>query len=1122
MGAGALTICHHKAAVQVKEDMKKMVQLPMLRPWTITGSTSSSNSVATTTAIATAEAQGSRQFGVPLSELCALGLVAEEYGVPKVVHRMVEHLRTHALHQEGLFRVNGNVRAVESLRHRLQSGEEVDLLAEGDVCTVASLLKQYLRDLPEGLVHSAVQNALIEHYQERGEEGSWGDLKALLGRMPDVHHCLLSYLCRFLTEVERHHAHNRMTALNLATVFGPSVFQSVLLTCCTLLQLCCASLEPVSPGFEAIKEQNICNKIMAELIQNYSNIFDSSPDGDQDGLTGHLPTLIIVKEVPLMNVDSDRSPAETSPRTPKTPVHVKKKVKKGTGDEVSVITPQPSFSAELPHMRRLVPQPRGHNLEPMAMTPHPASPPSNTSPSSSVDLPDCLPEEERAISPFYMSNHLSPIHCRPDVTNFLDRTIRAAVQQHLFEINSLDCPRVPGPGLRGPGLPETGLPEPGLHGRRWTAPALQLPQEDTTCFSPPPWTSSARQRRRQKREQREEEEGEREPERSRSTSSLRADLQKENIPLDEDTYEALREGNVASRPAKQRTHRVRNNQPNTQQHCVPKPWKPRASPTLAQQDQNQDTPTVQAQECCVAGSASRSEGFTMDDPAPGRRRKESRTENGLLPPQRARMKIQESPAVCVASERPSHGDCSEPREDVPRLELAEEDNNNWGEPVPAYSSWQRDNMDREEPRPSPHAGGQLIRQLMEEGSDPMLSPRFYGYGHCQYLDDTEVPPSPPNAHSFTSRRRSSSLGSCDEEKEELSSVQLSKRIHVLKKKIHRFEEKFEYERKYRPSHSDKLANPEVLRWVNELTRLRRNLKEHKLLKSEEDLPPVTRQRSNTLPKSFGSQLDKRSPQEKAPPPPAESTLEVVMGKLQEKREEGGRPEDIKDMTREQIGTEKLALQKALLYYESIHGRPVTKNERQTMKPLYDRYRLVKQILCRASSIPVIGSPSSKRRGPLLQPIIEGVPALFFDDIKEEEDGSEEDGDSKPSFPVSDRPNPSMLGFLDQLEEEADGFISPVDDLSPSRSTTHDMRLSNLHSATMQELLEQLQETREEKKRIRKNLREYEDQFFRENGRNVQKEDRSPLAVEYNEYKHVKAKLKLLEVLISKRNSTKFK
>lgn len=50
-----------------------------------------------------------------------------------------------------------------------------------------------------------------------------------------------------------------------------------------------------------------------------------------------------------------------------------------------------------------------------------------------------------------------------------------------------------------------------------------------------------------------------------------------------------------------------------------------------------------------------------------------------------------------------------------------------------------------------------------------------------------------------SRRRSSSLGSCDNECEELSSTQLSKKIHSLKKKIRKFEEKFEEERKYRVS-----------------------------------------------------------------------------------------------------------------------------------------------------------------------------------------------------------------------------------------------------------------------------------------------------------------------------------
>lgn len=36
-------------------------------------------------------------------------------------------------------------------------------------------------------------------------------------------------------------------------------------------------------------------------------------------------------------------------------------------------------------------------------------------------------------------------------------------------------------------------------------------------------------------------------------------------------------------------------------------------------------------------------------------------------------------------------------------------------------------------------------------------------------------------------------------------------------------------------------------------------------------------------------------------------------------------------------------------------------------------------------------------------------------------------------------------------------------------------------------------------------------------RNVQKEDRTPMAEEYNEYKQIKAKLRLLEVLISKRD-----
>lgn len=83
-----------------------------------------------------------------------------------------------------------------------------------------------------------------------------------------------------------------------------------------------------------------------------------------------------------------------------------------------------------------------------------------------------------------------------------------------------------------------------------------------------------------------------------------------------------------------------------------------------------------------------------------------------------------------------------------------------------------------------------------------------------------------------------------------------------------------------------------------------------------------------------------------------------------------------------------------------------------------------------------------------------------------------------------------------------------------------LSMSNLHEATMPVLLDHLRETRADKKRLRKALREFEEQFFKQTGRSPQKEDRIPMADEYYEYKHIKAKLRLLEVLISKQDVAK--
>ncbi|XP_007461463.1 PREDICTED: protein FAM13B isoform X1 [Lipotes vexillifer] len=450
---------------------------------------------------------------------------------------------------------------------------------------------------------------------------------------------------------------------------------------------------------------------------------------------------------------------------------------------------------------------------------------------------------------------------------------------------------------------------------------------------------------------------------------------------------------------------------------------------------------------------------------------------------------------------------------IPHLDLKNVSvGDKWEEPFPAFKSWQEDS-ESGEAQLSPQAG-RMNHHPLEEDCPPVLSHRSLDFGQSQrFLHDPETLDSSSKALSFASIRRSS-FSSKDEKREDRTPYQLVKK---LQKKIRQFEEQFERERNSKPSYSDIAANPKVLKWMTELTKLRKQIKDAKHKTSDGEFVPQTRPRSNTLPKSFGSSLDHEDEEnedesrviQKEKKPSKEATLELILKRLKEKRVERCLPEDIKKMTKDHLVEEKTSLQKSLLYYESQHGRPVTREERHIVKPLYDRYRLVKQMLTRASITPVLGSPSTKRRGQMLQPIIEGETAHFFEEIKEEE---EEDGVSLSS---------ELTDILKTAVQAQSSLENSESDMEENQEKLAlDLRLSSTRAASMPELLEQLWKARAEKKKLRKTLREFEEAFYQQNGRNAQKEDRVPVLEEYREYKKIKAKLRLLEVLISKQDSSK--
>ena len=80
------------------------------------------------------------------------------------------------------------------------------------------------------------------------------------------------------------------------------------------------------------------------------------------------------------------------------------------------------------------------------------------------------------------------------------------------------------------------------------------------------------------------------------------------------------------------------------------------------------------------------------------------------------------------------------------------------------------------------------------------------------------------------------------------------------------------------------------------------------------------------------------------------SLLFLIQHLSEKRLLAGRSENLDELSREQLLDEKVAVQKALLCLEGIFGRPVTRGDRDLVRPLYDRYRALKRLVIRSGPV----------------------------------------------------------------------------------------------------------------------------------------------------------------------------
>ncbi|XP_052468825.1 rho GTPase-activating protein 22 isoform X1 [Carassius gibelio] len=146
---------------------------------------------------------------------------------PLLVEQCVDFIREQGLKEEGLFRMPGQANLVRELQDAFDCGDKPLFDSNTDIHTVASLLKLYLRELPEPVIPFNKYEDFLTCAQLllKDDEVGLSELVNQVNTLPQANYNLLKYICKFLDEVQSHSNENKMSVQNLATVFGPNILR---------------------------------------------------------------------------------------------------------------------------------------------------------------------------------------------------------------------------------------------------------------------------------------------------------------------------------------------------------------------------------------------------------------------------------------------------------------------------------------------------------------------------------------------------------------------------------------------------------------------------------------------------------------------------------------------------------------------------------------------------------------------------------------------------------------------------------------------------------------------------------------------------------------------------------
>uniref|UniRef100_A0A3Q2FCJ8 Myosin IXAb n=1 Tax=Cyprinodon variegatus TaxID=28743 RepID=A0A3Q2FCJ8_CYPVA len=162
----------------------------------------------------------SRQFGLELSRL-----TSEERAVPQLVEKLINYIEMHGLYTEGIYRKSGSTNKIKELRQGLDTDVSSVVLDDYNIHVIASVLKQWLRDLPSPLMTFELYEEFLRAMGQPDKREMIRGVYSVIDQLSRTHLSTLERLIFHLVRIALQEETNRMSANALAIVFAPCILR---------------------------------------------------------------------------------------------------------------------------------------------------------------------------------------------------------------------------------------------------------------------------------------------------------------------------------------------------------------------------------------------------------------------------------------------------------------------------------------------------------------------------------------------------------------------------------------------------------------------------------------------------------------------------------------------------------------------------------------------------------------------------------------------------------------------------------------------------------------------------------------------------------------------------------